>query len=77
LDHVDIDNLTPKSRVYLTGGEPTVMSEIYKWMQTCIDRGRTNFDFTLGTNAQKINKKFLNLTKQILFLFILLIVFTR
>lgn len=63
LSHIDINNLTKISRVYLTGGEPTVMQEIYDWMQKCIDQNKTDFDFTLGTNGQRINKKFLNLTK--------------
>lgn len=63
LAHIDINKLTEMSRVYLTGGEPTVMIEVYNWMQECIDKNKTNFDFTLGTNGQRINKKFLNLTK--------------
>jgi len=63
LDHIDIHTLTPKTRVYLTGGEPTVMTEVYEWMQKCVDANQVNFDFTLGTNGQRLNKKFLNLTK--------------
>jgi sulfatase maturation enzyme AslB (radical SAM superfamily) len=63
LDHINIDALTPKTRVYLTGGEPTVMTEVYDWMQKCIDAKQVDFDFTLGTNGQRLNKKFLNLTK--------------
>jgi sulfatase maturation enzyme AslB (radical SAM superfamily) len=63
LAHIDIKELTKKHRVYLTGGEPTVMQEVYDWMQECIDKNKTNFNFTLGTNGQRINKKFLNLTK--------------
>jgi len=63
LAHIDINKLTKISRVYLTGGEPTVMTEVYDWMQECVDRGQTDFDFSLGTNAQTLNKKFLNLTK--------------
>ena len=63
LAHIDINKLTKMSRVYLTGGEPTVMQEVYDWMQECIDKNKTNFNFTLGTNGQRINKKFLNLTK--------------
>ena len=63
LDHIDIGKLSRLSRVYLTGGEPTVMTEVYDWMQECVDLGRTNFDFTLGTNGQKLNERFLNLTK--------------
>jgi hypothetical protein len=61
LDHVNIDTLTPKTRVYLTGGDPTVIPEVYTWMEKCIKQNKVNFDFTLGTNGQKISKKFLNL----------------
>ena len=62
LDHVNIDTLTPKTRVYLTGGDPTVISEVYTWMEKCIKHNKIDFDFTLGTNGQKISKRFLNLT---------------
>jgi sulfatase maturation enzyme AslB (radical SAM superfamily) len=61
LDRIDINTLNPQVRVYLTGGEPTVIPEVYEFMQKCIDAGKTDFDFTLGTNAAKISKKFLHL----------------
>ena len=63
LDHLNIDTLNPKIRVYLTGGEPTIMPEVYGFMEQCIAAGKTDFEFTLGTNAQKLNKKFLDLAK--------------
>lgn len=62
VDHIDIDNLNKNTRVYLTGGEPTIMSEVLDFMKRCIDRKRTDFDFTLGTNGQKISPKFLELS---------------
>ena len=62
IDVIDIDTLTPLSRVYLTGGDPTVIPEVYTFMQRCVDVGRTDFEFTLGINAQKISDKFLALT---------------
>ena len=61
LDRINIETLNPKVRVYLTGGEPTVIPEVYEFMQKCIDAGKTDFDFTLGINAAKISKKFLTL----------------
>lgn len=61
LDRIDIKTLSPKVRVYLTGGEPTVIPEVYEFMQKCIAAGKTDFDFTLGTNAAKISAKFLEL----------------
>lgn len=63
IDHVDINTLNKDTRVYLTGGEPTIMSEVLAFMKQCIDLGRTDFDFTLGTNGQKISPKFLELSK--------------
>jgi sulfatase maturation enzyme AslB (radical SAM superfamily) len=62
LAHVDIDKLTPTTRVYLTGGEPTVMSEVLSFMEQCISLKQTDFDFTLGTNAAKLSSKFLKLS---------------
>lgn len=61
LDRINIDTLSKKVRVYLTGGEPTVMTEVYEFMRKCIRAGKTDFDFTLGTNAVKISDKFLKL----------------
>jgi len=61
LDVIDIAKLNPEVRVYLTGGEPTIMPEVLKFMRNCIDAGKTDFDFTLGTNAQKISPTFLKL----------------
>ena len=60
---IDINTLTPKSRVYLTGGEPTVMNEVYAFMEECIKKGKTDFDFTIGTNATKIRERFFELSK--------------
>ena len=63
LDLIDINSLTPQTRVYLTGGEPTVMNEVYTFMENCIAAGKLDFDFTIGTNAAKISKRFLKLAK--------------
>jgi len=59
---IDINLLGPKTRVYLTGGDPTVISEVYEFMEKCIDAGKIDFDFTLGINGQKLSKRFLGLT---------------
>jgi sulfatase maturation enzyme AslB (radical SAM superfamily) len=61
LDIIDKKTLGPDVRVYLTGGEPTVMVPVYQFMQECIDLNKTDFDFTIGTNAAVISDKFLNL----------------
>ena len=61
MDRIDISTLDPSVRVYLTGGEPTVIADVYRFMENCIAAGKTDFDFTLGTNAVKISNKFLEL----------------
>jgi len=59
--HIDIESLTPRTRVYFTGGEPTVFPEFYDFMQRCIDAGRTDFDFCLGYNGQKLSNKMIDM----------------
>ena len=61
IDKIKIDTLTDKHTVYLAGGEPTVMKEVYQFMETCIAKNKTNFLLTLGTNAFKLNNRFLEL----------------
>jgi MoaA/NifB/PqqE/SkfB family radical SAM enzyme len=56
--HVDIKSLNNKSRIYLTGGEPTVMQDFYDFCEQCIALDHTDFDFTIGTNAQTFTPKF-------------------
>lgn len=63
LSLIDIEKLTPYTRVYLTGGEPTIMPQVLFFMEQCIALRRTDFDFTLGTNGAKLSPKFLKLSK--------------
>lgn len=62
-DHVHIPSLNNKTRIYLTGGEPTVMQEFYDFCDQCIELGHTDFDFTIGTNAQTFTPKFWSVIK--------------
>jgi sulfatase maturation enzyme AslB (radical SAM superfamily) len=61
-DVINIDKLDSDCQVYLTGGEPTVMTGVYTFMKNCITKGKTNFDYTLGTNGMKFSEKFLELS---------------
>jgi len=63
IDVVKIDELTPKHTVYFTGGEPTVMKELYEFMQRCIDANRTDFQLTMSSNVQYVSDKLLKLGK--------------
>jgi MoaA/NifB/PqqE/SkfB family radical SAM enzyme len=56
-DIIRIEDITPKTRIYLTGGEVTVMPEFQEFLKKCIDRGITDFDFSVGSNGFKIPEK--------------------
>ena len=51
-------------KVYMTGGEPTLIKNNFKFMQACIDQGRTDIVLFFNTNCTNINKKFLELISQ-------------
>lgn len=54
-------NLQTARRIYVAGGEPTIMPEIYDFFQKCIDHGRTDFELLIGTNGMKVSDKLLRL----------------
>jgi pyruvate-formate lyase-activating enzyme len=51
-------------RIYVGGGEPTIMPEFYEFLQKCIDVGRTDFELCIGTNGMKFSNKLLNLLEK-------------
>jgi MoaA/NifB/PqqE/SkfB family radical SAM enzyme len=51
-------------KVYMTGGEPTLIDHNFKFMQECIDQGRQDIVLFFNTNCTNINKKFLSLVEQ-------------
>lgn len=61
INSVPVEKLTENHLVYLTGGEPMIMSETYEFMRKCINLRKTNFRLTLGTNAMTVNDTFLEL----------------
>jgi hypothetical protein len=61
IDQINIETLTKDHLVYLTGGEPMIMSETYKFMRRCIDLGKTDFSLTLGPNGMSLNDTFIEL----------------
>lgn len=48
-------------RIYVAGGEPTIMPEFYAFLQKCIDINKTDFELLIGTNGMKVSNKLLNL----------------
>ena len=63
IDIIDIEQLNSKFMVYLTGGEPTIISDVFNFMQKCIDQKRTDFYLTFATNGMKFSQKFIDLSK--------------
>jgi hypothetical protein len=60
-DRVDINTV---KRLYVAGGDPSVMSSVYKFMEKCIEQKKTDFTFNMQTNSVSIKPKFFNLCKQ-------------
>jgi len=57
-DKIDFTSLR---RVYVGGGEPTIMTEFYDFLAKCIAIGKTDFELCIGTNGMKFSNKLLNL----------------
>ena len=57
-------NLSSLKRLYVAGGEPSIMPEVHDFLQKCIDENYTDFEFSINTNAAKLTDKFLNLCSQ-------------
>ena len=51
-------------KVYMTGGEPTLIKNNFKFMKSCIEQGRTDIVLFFNTNCTNINKNFLELISQ-------------
>jgi organic radical activating enzyme len=59
-----IDLIPSLHKVYMTGGEPTLIANNFKFMESCIEQKRTDITLFFNTNCTNINKKFLNLISQ-------------
>lgn len=51
-------------KVYMTGGEPTLIKNNFKFMKSCIEQGRKDILLFFNTNCTNVNKNFLDLIKQ-------------
>ena len=57
--------LIPKlKKVYMTGGEPTLIKNNFRFMQKCIEEGRKDILLFFNTNCTNVNRNFLELIKQ-------------
>ncbi len=60
-----VNSLIPTlKKVYMTGGEPTLIKNNFKFMQQCIDQKRNDITLFFNTNCTNVNKTFINLIKQ-------------
>lgn len=60
-----IIELIPKlHKVYMTGGEPTLIENNFKFMEECIKQGRKDIVLFFNTNCTNVNKKFTALIEQ-------------
>ncbi len=59
-----IEMIPKLQKVYMTGGEPTLIQNNFKFMQECIDRNRKDIVLFFNTNCTNVNKKFTNLISQ-------------
>jgi hypothetical protein len=53
-DFIKFDHL---KKLYVAGGEPTAMIELYNFLDRCIDNKQTDFEFVINTNATKLNSR--------------------
>lgn len=58
---VEFDNI---SKLLFAGGEPTIMSEFFKFLEKCIATGNTDFEINVTTNGTNLSDRLKNLVKQ-------------
>lgn len=51
-------------KVYMTGGEPTLIENNYRFMQECITQGHNDIELFFNINCTNITDRFLNLISQ-------------
>jgi hypothetical protein len=54
-DLVDFTNL---KKLYVAGGEPTIMPKFYQFLDRCISEQKVDFEFLINTNGTKLSNKF-------------------
>lgn len=57
-------NFKTLQRIYIGGGEPTVMPELYQFLSKCIEAGNTDFELNIGTNGMFFSDKLVALFDQ-------------
>ena len=57
----EVINYDTVERVYVAGGEPTIMPEFEQFLTKAIEKNKTNIALTIITNTTNVNKNILNL----------------
>jgi uncharacterized Fe-S cluster-containing radical SAM superfamily protein len=57
---IKFDNL---KKLYVAGGEPTVMPAFYQFLDNCINSANTDFEMLVNTNGTKLSTRFKNQLK--------------
>jgi sulfatase maturation enzyme AslB (radical SAM superfamily) len=60
-DVVDLDTV---KKIYVAGGEPSLMPEFRKFLKRAIAAGRTDIEIRMNTNATNLNKEYRQLLSQ-------------
>lgn len=53
----ELINFDTIQKIYVAGGEPTIMPEFRKFLETAIEKNKTDIELTIITNATNINKQ--------------------
>jgi MoaA/NifB/PqqE/SkfB family radical SAM enzyme len=59
-----IDLIPNLKKVYMTGGEPTLIENNFRFMEECIKQNRKDITLFFNTNCTNVNKKFTELISQ-------------
>jgi len=61
----DVIRLIPNlKKVYMTGGEPTLIENNYRFMEECLAQGRNDINLFFNINCTNVTQKFLDLISQ-------------
>ena len=60
----DVVNINTIEKLFVAGGEPTLMPEFVDFLERAIEQKRTDIALRISTNATNINKKIFNLLKE-------------
>lgn len=59
-----IERINPSSRVYFTGGEPTLVKPAFRVLEKMLEKGYSNVPIEFNSNFQALNKKWIEQLKQ-------------